>query len=1455
MTGTQAGDATETRSVTNVLARNRQSSNPLFIGTVKPNLGHGEAASGVTSLIRAIMMLRKNIIPPHVGIKGRINEKLSPLVDLNTHISFGKTAFLPRSNGDGKRRILVNNFDAAGGNTSMVIEDPPVLAVDGNDPRNFHIVAVSGKTANSMLNNSKKLLEYVRRNPNTRLEDVAYTTTSRRMHHPIRSAHAVSSIEDLALSLQKSVVGESGGKTPTARPPVVFLFTGQGSQYLGMASELLKTNAIFHEILEDCDRACLSLGFESFMPLITDDGPGTPAASPVGTQLAIVSVELALASWWKSLGLVPTAVLGHSLGEYPALCVSGVISLRDCLSLVGERARLMAAKCTPGTHSMLAIQAGAKEVEALIGELNLTGCEIACVNGPTATVVSGSVDEVSLLKQQSDLRKIKCTQLEVQFAFHSSQMDVILDNFAAVAQKIEFCAPSVPVASTVLGRVISGLGMVGPKYLVNQTRGQVKFLDALQGIKSMLKKAHSTQAVWVEVGPSPICLGLVKGALDDPGVLLPSLKKRESNWRTLASSVAQAFVAGLDIDWPEFHRPYESALRLLELPSYAFDLKNYWIQYEGDWALRKGELATADTPPSRNLPPTFSTTSLQRIESQTEDESQISVVFTSDASDPNLNKALRGHLVNGAGLCPSSVYADMAFTAAKYIHSISCSTPTPPMNVGDMEVHKPLLIEAGNTQQIIRVTATRASGSGQVEVRFSSQNGQDHQEHARCLVSFGDVNQWKAEWAKTSYLISSRYDHLVQSSTAGKAHKILRPMVYKLFSALVDYDTRYQGLQEVYMDSGLHEAAAVVKFNATDADGSFTYSPYWIDSLTHLSGFVLNGAENTPSDAVYISHGWKSLRIVGQLSSDKQYRSYVRMRETKARGVMAGDVYFMEGDEVIALCEELRFQKIQRKVLNLIISPELGSTVAEPRHPAKARNPLDVSPRIQKQIFAEAQPPIPSAATTSGFDFSAILDLVASEVGVDVSELEDDAVFADLGVDSLLSISITAKLGEYLSQGIPAALFTECLTVRDLRAHFSTDNEPVRLSWSDSSDAQSQSSSSEGSRTGTPSSRDSITPASPANFDDLFKGIIASEIGIEENEIDDDTPLSDFGVDSLLSLSIMAAIKAQTGRVLPSSFLMENPTFGAIRSSLNFTASHVPPPRELANALTRAQGKTPHPKAEAILLQGSANSTHPALFLLPDGSGSASSYVPLSRLNFPGAVYGLNSPFIHNAAHFTLSIPAIASAFLAEIQCIQPHGPYHLAGWSIGGTYAFEVASQLTQQHGERIESLTFIDAPCPGSLPPLPAETITLLEEIGAFDGLKDKTSANSSKIRDGVHAHFAGSVNALRKYRPMALPRRTASAFKSVTALWARHGVWETVGDDVRSRHAGKKKSGNGNAAGDWIMDPRTEFGANGWDQLLPGAEVVCEVVTGDHFSIMQKPGVLEVGRQLGEAVCRGL
>ncbi|KAI1371583.1 hypothetical protein F4677DRAFT_464190 [Hypoxylon crocopeplum] len=1430
-TGTQAGDATESRSVTNVLSRGRTS--PLYIGTVKPNLGHGEAASGVTSLIKAVMMLRKNMIPPHVGIKGQMNKKLPPLAELNTHISFGKTPFHARGTGDGKRRILINNFDAAGGNTSMVIEDAPVLEVYGTDPRIHHVVSVSGKTANSVLHNSRRLLEHIKSHPEVRIEDIAYTTTARRMHHVLRQAHYVSSVEALGRSLEMSIKDQNWSKATSSSPSVTFLFTGQGSSYASMASELFNTNEFFREQIQDYARICESHGFESFLPVIADKGLDISKVSPVQLQLAVVSVELAMAAFWKALGVKPTAVIGHSLGEYPALYTAGVISLSDCLYLVGKRASIMLSNCTSNTHSMLAVQGSAEQVELLLLELRITDCEVACINGPKSTVVSGDVNQISHFQQLLRSKGIKTTYLEVQYAFHSAQMDSVVDDFGKIAERVHFYPPSIPFASTLLGTMVEDHGIIDAHYLKHQTRNRVQFTKALSSLKATI--SVNDRHLWIETGPNPTCLGLVRSVFGGEEILLLSLKRNENDWKVLSSSVGKAYTAGIDIDWTAYHRPYENSLRLCELPSYAFDLKNYWIQYEGDWAIKKGEMqAIQDTP--KSIKKTFSTTSLHRIVSEVSDASGVVVTFETDAAEPKLNKALQGHLVNGAGLCPSSVYADMAFTAAGYVQDVLKSPDDLAMDVRNMEVHKPLLIHPGETRQIVVIRASKAASTDIVEIQFSSRDGQIRQDHAHCIVTLGNEATWRSDWARNSYLVKARMDQLVTSSSVGQTHRILRPMVYKLFAALVDYDRRYQGMEEVYMDSNLLEATANVKFQADDSDGSFTYSPYWIDSIAHLSGFVLNGADTTPADSVFISHGWGSMKILGQLSAEKNYQSYVRMQETTTSGVFSGDVHFFEEGQMIAICQDLKFQRIKRSILDHLLPRTAAHDVPTPM-PA-ASGPAKKMPTPRSKVEAGLRKQSVNMPAQSVFDN--ILAIIASEVGVDLSELDDSAEFADLGVDSLLSISIVAKLSALLGEDIPTTIFNDYSSVKELGTFFANETSGASTPSADSSD-DDDFFSEEGSSILTTASTPMEISSAPGGPSDLFRKIIVMEIGIASEELDETTPLSEYGVDSLLSLAILGAFNAQTGRSLPSSFLMDNPTLAAIQLALSGSLSSA---SQIEEIVKKGQKKVPSLKAEAVLLQRAALAG-PALFLLPDGSGSAGSYVGLPSLKFPGAVYGLNSPFLAAPKRFTVPLNNVAALYVREIRRVQPRGPYHLGGWSIGGAYAFECALQLIQEYGEKVDNLILIDAPCPKTLPPLPLETIGVLESIGIFSGAENKTARSSTdiKIRKDVREHFHGSVNALRQYRPT--PILSAQAPRAVKVIWARNGVWETVGNEVRSRY--EESLGGENAASDWIMDPRKSYGPNGWDTLLPGANITCEVVTGDHFSMMKKPGITELGSKL--------
>lgn len=329
-------------------------------------------------------------------------------------------------------------------------------------------------------------------------------------------------------------------------------------------------------------------------------------------------------------------------------------------------------------------------------------------------VVSGPVDEIQRL--QETFSDIKTVAIDVHFAFHSTQMDPLLPAYAALMKRVRFSPPAIPFASTVSGRIIAADTTDTPNadYIVRQTRQPVYFSSALQVLKELFLRTNA--AVWIEVGPTPICLGRVR-AMFSGETLLPSLKPNESDWKSFSGAVAKVYTTGINIDWREYSRPYQASVRLLELPSYAFDLKNYWIQYEGDWAVRKGRLSAKEAQAREIPPPPFSTTSLHRVESQNHDATGFSVTFATDAAESTLNAALCGHLVNGASLCPSSVYADMAFTAATYVRDATMEE-RPALDVREMSVHKTLIIQPGATRQVIKVMAMKAAAADIVELKF-----------------------------------------------------------------------------------------------------------------------------------------------------------------------------------------------------------------------------------------------------------------------------------------------------------------------------------------------------------------------------------------------------------------------------------------------------------------------------------------------------------------------------------------------------------------------------------------------------------------------------------------------------------------------------------------------------------------------------------------------------------------
>lgn len=1438
-TGTQAGDIAETSSVQAVFGGHRTPDRPLYIGTVKPNIGHSEAASGVTSVMKAIMMFKKSTIPRHIGIKTVISKKLPDLKGSNILIPSVETPFLADPLGSGRRNILVNNFNITSGNTSLVLGDGFQPAIEGKDPRSAHVFTISAHSPAALHGNLNRLSGYLSQDHHISLPSLSYSMTARRMHHGLRQAFVAKNVPDLLAAVKEGLVNTSSS-IPSEQPvPVIFVFSMQASQYAGMGKKLFETSSVFRMSILRSERICQNLELSSFLELITDSAVSLADFGSLQSQLALTALQVALADLWRSWGVEPVAVMGHSLGEYAAMFVAGVYSLTDMFYLIGRRACIMQKTCVAGAYSMLSVYMAIDALESILRKSDLSECTIACHNSRDSTVVSGPANQIQMLKCELEEKRVKATLLQLPYAYHSAQMDPVLEDFEAVALEVPYQKPRIMVASTAKSAIIQKEGLITAKYFVEQLRKPVKLLETVQEIE--LQGVADNKTLWIELGPGAVCTSMIKNILAaSPEHCLTSTARSQDDWETLAKSLAKAYRAGIDIKWREYHREYEKSLHLLELPSYAFDLKSYWIQYEGDWCLRKGR--TAPAPKAVSPHPGLESTTLQKVESEKIGVGEAFVVFASDLREEQLYSAITAHEVNGAGLCPSSIYADMAITAASYIWKrINSTEKMPVFDVSNMNISKPLIMSTNTTSQIVNISAKKEWTSNDIKMSLASLNGTGSVQHADWIVTPGDSKFWMGTWAKHAYLYQYRIASLKHSSTASPVHQLLGSMVYKLFSVLVAYGPKYRGIQEVFMDGESLEATARVSFQSNATDGKFACSPYWIDSLAHISGFVLNGSDTTPQDTVYISHGWDSMRFAQPLSEDCTYTTYVKMQDTNEKGVMAGDVHVLLDDVVIAVVAGLRFQAIKKRVLSTLL-PKIDEHA-----PLHGTAP---SPSSQTSRFLSPGKDSEQRFRYQSSNTSAASSLSAAPLGADPAILEKNVIFADQGHDSTLTTRTEAKLRNDLDVDVPSSHPVKPSTMRDLERHVEQTHaaDPIKDDLRNSNTDNERASQTE--NTGNAQSKQSMNDSNPNQKTQKLAKIIADELGISVTELDPNARLLHLGVDSMLTLSIIESVRSLSGQNIPADFFVSYPTLADIQTF--FEPVTQPPAQTPARAQKdTAIGKPASSNAHQVsqpttlkmppfrcsitLLQFPVDVTvnSPALILLPDGSGSPASYTALPALHPSLRVMGLSSPFLTNPSAYDLSLVEVSTIFSNTITHAVPRGALILGGMSIGGVYAHEVAKQLLEQ-GREIKGVLLLDSPCPQGLtaiqPDMLLQVLEALESLGTFK----RPGREDAKLSRNMREHYFRSAIAVQQHEhspPSAEARRIPCE-----GIFAARGLVDSLSEtDVVKVEAVLQGA---SPARDWLLKKRPSIGPQGWQDLFE--EVRCETIDANHFSFFKEAHV---------------
>jgi acyl transferase domain-containing protein/acyl carrier protein len=567
-TGTVLGDPIEIAALTQAFRTSTQKNAFCAIGSVKTNIGHTFTAAGIASLIKTVMALKHKMIPPSLNF-----EEPNPKIDfvnspfyVNTKLSEWKEDKFPR-------RAGVSSFGVGGTNAHTILEEAPVIE-NSRKLRPWQLILLSAKSDTALDATTKHLVEHLKLHPDLNLADAAYTLNTGRKAFDYRRMVVCQNHAETIDALQ--AMDPNQVRTSVQQPinrEIVFMFSGQGSQYVNMGLELYRTEPDFQEQIDHCSDILwphLSLDLRDiFYP---EKGSIEELSQRLKqtsiTQPALFAVEYALAKLWMSWGVHPAAMVGHSIGEYVAACLSGVFSLEDALLLVAARGRLMQQQ---PAGSMLAIQLSENDIQRFLE----TRLSLAAVNAPSYCVVSGEKEAIEQLEDDLGRSNVAFTRLHTSHAFHSRMMEPILDFFVDQARKVRFHAPQIPFVSNLTGTWITSEEATSPSYWAKHLRQTIRFSNCIQ---ELLKDPNR---IFLEVGPGQTLSTLVRQHSDGSKgrIVLSSLrhpKDQKSDIAFILNTLGQLWLSGVEVDWSGVYAN-ENRHRI-PLPTYPFERQRYWLE-------------------------------------------------------------------------------------------------------------------------------------------------------------------------------------------------------------------------------------------------------------------------------------------------------------------------------------------------------------------------------------------------------------------------------------------------------------------------------------------------------------------------------------------------------------------------------------------------------------------------------------------------------------------------------------------------------------------------------------------------------------------------------------------------------------------------------------------------------------------------------------------------------------
>ena len=904
-TGTPLGDPIEAIALGTVLDTDRSHGNYCAVGSVKSNIGHLEAASGIAGLIKVALSLKHQQIPQNLHF-----HQPNPYIPFDTLPIRVQQSLTPWPQGSSPAKASISSFGFAGTNAHVVLEQPPQSA-DISQQQQSYLLPLSAQSQEGVKSLAQAYWNFLDQEPDAvSLTDICYTASVRRTHYEHRLALLADSPrqlqEKLQDFLQSKLETNQSSNRKHRRPKLVFVFSGQGPQWWAMGRELLEQEPVFRATIEECDTLIKSHTNWSLLAELRADASQSRLQETEIAQPAIFALQVALARLWRAWGIEPKAVVGHSLGEVAAAHIAGVLSLVDAVQLICDRGRLM--QQATGNGKMAAVELSPTQTEYWLRKYE-GRVAIAAINSPTSTVVSGEAAAIESFLQllQREQPTVFSKLLPVNYAFHSPQMLPFAEELVETLGELQPQAAKIPIFSTVTGQARNGADF-DAAYWGRNLQQPVRFATAIEEL------VNAGQTIFLEISPHPVLSGYISQCLShlgQEGTILPSLRRGQPERTTLLSSLSNLYNLKFTVDWKQL---YPSECQVVSLPSYPWQRERYW--FEPKPQQKQSFLPTRKA----NLHPLLG----QRVRSALKE-----TLFECELNI-NLQPYLVGHQVYNMVVLPGAAYFEIALAGAKTALGSG-------FNSLEQVLIQEALIIPEDASRIVQLILT-PEGVGQASFQILSQADDTSSwiQHATGKIQAGQTNSGEIVSLKD---FQARFQEELSVIT----------YYQHLRNRGLDYGESFQGIDQLWRRDGEALGRIRLPLGLVSEAAAFELHPVLVDS-----GFQLLFATlaDVAEEDTYLPVGLDNLRVYRRPESQLWIHGQIRPQDSSNQETRIGDLrLFDDAGQVIAEIEGLHVKRAKSEVMLQFAQKNLNNCLYE----------VQWQPRGRQSNLAESAPNHPGS--------------------------------------------------------------------------------------------------------------------------------------------------------------------------------------------------------------------------------------------------------------------------------------------------------------------------------------------------------------------------------------------------------------------------------------------------------------------------------------------------------------